>query len=211
MQPGDIYTIAGNGAAGYGGDGGPAANARPHTPDGVTVDGSGNVVTIDFDNARLRAVAASTGTFFGQAMSVGDIYAVAGNGTFGFAGEGGPATTAELRAYITPAVDAMGNLIIPDGGNHRIRVAAAATGTFYGVAMTAGDVYTVAGSGTFGYAGDGFPATSASMLNPTGVTVDGREPAHRRSVRRGGPRSRGDSRDVLRPGDDSWRHLHGGR
>ena len=62
------------------------------------MDGAGNLVIADTDNQRVRVVAASTGTFYGQAMTAGDIYTVAGNGTSGFSGDGGPATSAELAA-----------------------------------------------------------------------------------------------------------------
>ena len=111
-------------------------------------------------------MAASTGTFYGQAMTAGDIYTVAGNGTPGFSGDGGPATKAELNSPRGVAADAAGNLVIADTSNHRIRVVAASTGTFYGQAMTAGDIYTVAGNGTTGFSGDGGPATNAELNAP---------------------------------------------
>ena len=88
--------------------------------------------------------AASSGTFYGKAMTAGDIYTIAGNGTAGFSGDGGPATSAELNSPQGVAADAAGNLLIADGSN-RIRVVAASSGTFYGQAMTAGDIYTIAG------------------------------------------------------------------
>jgi hypothetical protein len=69
--------------------------------------------------------------------------------------------------------DSSGNLVIADTSNHRVRVAAATTGTFYGVAMTARDIYTVAGDGTGGFSGDGGPATSAELYYPGGVAADG--------------------------------------
>ena len=114
--------------------------------------------------------AASTGTFYGQAMTADHIYTVAGNGKAGFSGDGGPATAAELRGA-SVAVDHHGNLVIDDGGNNRIRVVAASTGTFYGQAMTADHIYTVAGNGKAGFSGDGGPATAAG-LSPSAVTVD---------------------------------------
>src|SRR5258708_39759899 len=102
-------------------------------------------------------------------MAVGDIYTVAGNGTEGFAGDGGPATKAELSAPFGTGLDGAGNLLIADLFNRRVRVVAAATGTFYGQAMTAGDIYTVAGNGTTTLSGDGGPATKARLDHPGGV------------------------------------------
>ncbi len=157
-----IYTVAGNGTYGFSGDGGPATAAELDTPDQTAVDGAGNLVIADSANDRVRVVAAGTGTFYGQAMTAGDIYTVAGNGTTGFSGEGGPATRAELDSPRGVTVDGAGNLVIADRGNNRVRVVAAGTGTFYGQAMTAGDIYTVAGTGTVGFSGDGGPATAPS-------------------------------------------------
>ena len=172
MTARDIYTIAGDGTAGFAGDGGPATVAELANPAGVTVDPSGNVLIADAGNSRIRVVAAATGTFYRRAMTAGDIYTIAGDGTAGFAGDGGPATTAELGSPKGVAVDAAGNVLIADAGNSRIRVVAAATGTFYGRAMTAGDIYTIAGDGTAGFAGDSGPATAAELADPAGVTVD---------------------------------------
>ena len=95
-------------------------------------------------------------------MTAGDIYTIAGDGTSGFSGDSGPGTAAELSAPRRVAVDAMGNLLIADTVNNRIRVAAHRTGTFYGKTMTAGDIYTVAGNGRYGFSGDGGPATAPS-------------------------------------------------
>jgi len=97
---------------------------------------------------------------------------VAGNGTFGFSGDGGPATAAELGSPGQTAVDSAGNLVIADTGTDRVRVVAASDGTFYGQAMTAGDIYTVAGNGTAGFSGDGSPALGAELNRPQGVAVD---------------------------------------
>ena len=171
MTAGDIYTIAGNGTAGFSGDGGPATSAELNSPQGVAADAAGNLLIADGSN-RIRVVAASSGTFYGKAMTAGDIYTVAGDGTGGFAGDGGPATSAELNSPQGVAADAAGNLLIADTFNNRLRVVAASSGTFYGKAMTAGDIYTIAGNGTFGFAGDGGPATSAELASPEGVAVD---------------------------------------
>src|SRR5438552_1240625 len=172
MAAGDIYTVAGDGTVGFSGDGGPATSAELNGPAGVGVDGAGNLVIADARNGRIRVVAASSGSFYGQAMTAGDIYTVAGDGTQGFSGDRGPATSAELNGPFGVVVDGAGNLVIGDRDNNRVRVVAARTGSFYGQAMTAGDIYTVAGNGTSGFSGDGGPATQAELNFPLGVTVD---------------------------------------
>jgi len=173
MTAGDIYTIAGTGTEGFGGDGGPATAAKLDLPSGATVDSAGNVVIADWFNNRVRVVAAGTGRFYGRAMTAGDIYTIAGTGTQGFSGDGGPATAAKLYGPSGPVVDGAGNLVFADSGNSRVRVVAAGTGTFYGKAMTAGDIDTIAGNGTTGLSGDGGPATKAALAGPEGIAVDG--------------------------------------
>jgi hypothetical protein len=173
MTAGHIYLLAGTGTKGYAGDGGPATSAELALPTGVTVDGSGNVVIGDQSNQRVRVVAAVTGMFYGQAMTAGNIYTVAGDGVMGYYGDGGPATSAHLHGPSSVAVDSSGNLVIADSGNDRIRVVAEKAGTFYGQAMTAGNIYTVAGKGQPGFTGNGGPATKAELHNPSQVAVDG--------------------------------------
>jgi hypothetical protein len=118
-------------------------------------------------NARVRVVAASTGTFYGQQMTAGNIYTVAGGGTDGL-GDSGPATSAELGIPEGITVDSAGNLVIA-ALNNRVRLVAASTGTFYGQQMTADDIYTIAGNGKGGFAGDSGPATSAELWSPVGL------------------------------------------
>jgi hypothetical protein len=173
MTAGDIYTVAGDGTAGYAGDGGPATSARLYYPQGVTVDSAGNLVIADTGNNVIRVAAGQDGTFYGVPMTAGDIYTVAGTGAQGFSGDGGPATTAGLAVPASVAVAAAGNLIIADYGDNRVRVVAGQDGTFYGVPMTAGDIYTIAGTGAQGFSGDGAPATGATLHYPQGVAVDG--------------------------------------
>ncbi|MBO0817033.1 MAG: hypothetical protein J2P30_18055, partial [Actinobacteria bacterium] len=173
MTTGDIYTVAGDGSRSFSGDGGPATSTGVAFPAGVAVDGAGNLVIADTYNWRIRVVASKTGTFYRQAMTAGHIYTVAGNGTAGFAGDGGPATHAELLDPWAVAVDAAGNLAVADTDNERIRVVASKTGTFYGRAMTAGNIYSVAGQRSLGFSGDGGPGTRARLSSPIGVAADG--------------------------------------
>jgi trimeric autotransporter adhesin len=171
MTTGDIYTVAGDGTQGYSGDGGPATVAELAFPHGVAADSAGNLLIADYANNRVRVVAATTGPFYGQAMSAGHIYTVAGTGTGGFSGDGGPAASAGLNAPQGVAADGAGNLVIADTMDHRVRVVAAATGTFYGRAMTAGNIYTVTGTGNVWFSGDGGPATRAQIQQPEGVAA----------------------------------------
>ncbi|WP_026260880.1 NHL repeat-containing protein [Spirosoma luteum] len=148
---GIITTVAGNGTVNYGGDGGPATAASLYNPVGVAFDGTGNFYIADQQNQRIRKVATS-----------GVITTVAGNGLFTFGGDGGVATAANLANPSGVAVDGLGNLYIADALNHRIRKVA-----------TNGIITTVAGTGSYGFSGDGGAATAASLNNPVGVTVDG--------------------------------------
>ena len=162
MKADHIYRIAGMvGQLGFFGDGGPARKAMFTSPFGLAFDPAGNLVITD--EIRLRVVAATTGTFYGQAMTAADVYTIAG-GSPGDAGDGGPALSAALGTFAL-SVDPQGNLLFPE--NNKIRIIAAQTGTFYGLPMTVGDIYVVAGNGTAGFAGDGGPATAAELsFNP---------------------------------------------
>ena len=152
------------------------ATATPVYASGVAVDAAGNLVICD--DTRVRVVAASTGTFYGQKMTGGHIYAIAGDGQYGDSGDGGPA----LQADISPAsatLDAAGNVVLADGGGY-IRVVAARTGTFYGQAMTAGDIYRVAAAAAPAARGTA-AALQAAVLQPD---RGGRGPRRRRLLRR---------------------------
>ncbi|HTB31647.1 MAG TPA: T9SS type A sorting domain-containing protein [Bacteroidia bacterium] len=146
---GIISTFAGNGHAGYSGDGGPATAAELHWPNSVGVDAAGNVYICDEQNNRIRKVNTS-----------GIISTVAGNGDPSFAGDGGPATNAEFNDAQGIAVTASGVIYIADYLNSRIRVV-----------NTSGIINTYAGIGVGGYSGDGGPATAAEM-GTVGVGVD---------------------------------------
>ena len=150
LSPGGILaTIAGSGIRGYGGDGGPALEAQLDTPDGVAVDGAGNVYFSDAANHCVRRV-----------TSGGLIETVAGNGVLGFAGDGGPAREALLHRPAGIALDGQGNLFIADSGNHRIRAVS-----------RDGIIRTIAGNGSPGFSGDGGPALLAGLDQPTGVAA----------------------------------------
>jgi hypothetical protein len=167
---GRLTTPVGSGiSVGPSGDGGLATAVDLYTCE-VTLDPHGNLVIADDarNHLLIQVAAASTGTFYGQAMTVGPIYTVAGTGIAGYSGDGGPATRAKLDGPQTVAVDGAGNLVIPGFFNNRLRVVAVRTGRFYRVAMTAGDIYSVAGDGGAGYAGDGGPGTAARVWLPVG-------------------------------------------
>jgi trimeric autotransporter adhesin len=181
MQAGDIYTVSGNGGRTYFGDGGPAdrallgavdQNSTAPTDTGVAVSSSGNFVFADQVNNRIRLVPAKSGTFFGRRMRAGDIYTIAGDGHPGFRGDRGPGTRAMLRQPAGVALDRAGNVVLTDTRNNRVRVVAAASGVFYGQAMRAGRIYTIAGTGRPGSSGDRGPAVSATLRQPSGLAVD---------------------------------------
>ena len=150
---GIITTIAGNGYRGYSGDGGPALEAQLSRPEGVAVDNAGDLYIADTWNHRIRRVDAS-----------GTITTIAGIGSEGLLGEGGPAVEAQLRAPSGVALDGSGNIYISDTYNMRIRRVDAT-----------GIITTVAGSGSTGvgdYSGDGGPAVEARLDTPHDVAVD---------------------------------------
>jgi hypothetical protein len=147
---GRISTIAGTGAAGFSGDGGPATQAQMRVPIGIVSDAAGNIYVAEQGNNRIRKVG-----------SDGVITTVAGNGTAGFSGDGGPATAAQINSPFGVGVDAPGNVYLTDSRNERIRRVG-----------RDGIITTVAGNGISGYAGDGGPATQAQLRGPHGVTVD---------------------------------------
>jgi DNA-binding beta-propeller fold protein YncE len=167
-----IYTIAGDGTASFGGNGGFATSAQLNFPQSVIVDAGGNVIIGDAVNYRVRIIAKTSGTYFGQSMNANCIYTIAGNGTASYGGDGGPATSGILRSPAGLNLDASGNLYIADYYNHRIRFVPRTGGTYFDQSMTANYIYTIAGNGTGAFGGDGGTASSAQMNNPSGVSVD---------------------------------------
>jgi RHS repeat-associated protein len=172
MTAGDIYTIAGNGTAGYLGDTGAATSAELSGPQSVTFDASGDLAVADTSNNVIRFVPVSTGSYFGRSMAADDIYTIAGNGTAGYSGNGAAATSAELSAPYAVAFDAAGDLAIADSRNNVVRFVPVSSGSNYGQSMSADDIYTVAGTGTYGDSGNGTAATSAPLGDPVGIAVD---------------------------------------
>jgi uncharacterized protein (TIGR03437 family) len=164
---GIVTTVAGNGTAGYAGDGGPAIDAQLNRPMGVAVDAQGNVYFVDTYGSVAYCFCWPIGVLYHTGETTirrisadGTIATVAGNTTLGYSGDGNPATRAEIEPAGV-AVDSRGNVYIADQGNNRIRMVS-----------PGGIITTVAGNGTAGYAGDGGPATAAELSKPTGVAVD---------------------------------------
>jgi hypothetical protein len=154
---GIITTIAGNGTAGFSGDGGPASAAQLNGPAGITLDPAGNIFIADKFNERIRRIDISTGT----------ITTVAGNGAHGgwngaAFGNGGPATAAALTYPIATAFDDHLNMYIADNGSQTVRKIDAITGV----------ITRFAGTHAGGYNGDGIAATAAKLNNPRGLAVD---------------------------------------
>ncbi|HTR54563.1 MAG TPA: hypothetical protein VMJ10_27920, partial [Kofleriaceae bacterium] len=147
---GNISTIAGTGQSGFGGDGGDATIALLASPIGLSVDAAGNIFIADALNQRIRKI--STG---------GTISTIAGDGTPGFAGDGGQAGSAELDFPFGVAVDSQGQVSIADTSNQRVRHV-----------DSGGTIATTAGNGTLGISGDGGEATGAQLGSPFGVAID---------------------------------------
>jgi sugar lactone lactonase YvrE len=186
VSNGLITTFAGNRLGGYLGDNGPATRAELSYPYGVAVDASGSVYIADSLNDVIRKVLNGVITTF------------AGNGTYGYSGDNGPATDAMLRQPYGVAADASGNVYIADSGNQLIRkvtngvittilqgglihpcgVAVDASGNVYATDLymiwkvSNGAATMIAGNETPGYSGDDGPATNAEFNQPFGVAVD---------------------------------------
>ena len=150
---GVVSTVAGTGAQGYGGDGGPATAAALNFVHSAAPLGDGSLLLADTQNNRIRKISPA-----------GTITTVAGTGSAGFTGDGGPATSARINNPRGVVGLADGGFLIPDTNNHRVRRV-----------WPDGTITTVAGTGVQGFSGDGGPATAAQLSAPFGVapTADG--------------------------------------
>jgi hypothetical protein len=148
---GIITTVAGNGSAGFSGDGGLATAAGIKTPEDVFVASNGDLYIADTGHNRIRKVVAATGI----------ISTVAGSGSPGSSGDGGLATSARLTTPDGIVVAANGDFYFDDRGNNRVRKVTAATGI----------ITAYAGTGTSGYSGDGAAATAARLNAPQGIDL----------------------------------------
>ena len=149
-QTGYIKTVVGSGTAAYTGDGGSATAAALKSPSAIALDRSGNKYIADEANHCIRKVNAS-----------GVITTIAGNGTPGFSGDGGPATGARFNNPGGVAIDRLGNIYIADQFNNRVRKI-----------NTSGTIVTFAGNGTAGYSSDSIMATAAALFNPGSIAID---------------------------------------
>jgi sugar lactone lactonase YvrE len=145
-----IATWAGTTVEGYGGDGGPAVDAKLDDPSGLSFDTAGNAYIADSDNGAIRKVAPS-----------GEITTVAGANGLGYSGDGGPAINARLNRPTMVIADAAGNLYIADRDNHAIRKV-----------NTSGIISTIAGGNGEGYSGNGGLATRAKLNRPRDLLFD---------------------------------------
>lgn len=165
-----VSTVAGTGAAGTSNNDVAAVSAALDLPKGLAADKHGNVFIVEEGGHRVRRISPD-----------GKIVTVAGNGTRGYSGDGGAATAAKLNAPRAVAIDPNGNLVIGDVFNMAIRVVPETSGTYYGVPMTAGNIYTIAGIpdpnvgngvNPNGHSGDGGPATQARLAGPRSLAFD---------------------------------------
>ncbi len=173
-------TVAGTGTGGFDGDGLAASAAELDEPTGVAVDAQGDLFIADTANCRVRIVPAATVALYGQVMTAGHLYTVAGTGVCGSSGQGGPITSAQLWNPVAVAIPAGGaqaqDLFIADAGDQSILLAPTGGGvTFGGTTVAAGDIgVVVGGTGSYGpYLADGLSAVgpAAELNDPRGVAV----------------------------------------
>jgi sugar lactone lactonase YvrE len=152
---GIITTVAGNGTAGFSGDGGNATSASLNYPFGITTDSSGNLYIADTRNNRIRKV--NTNGIISTVAGKGPSYPNSGT----YSGDGGSATNAYINNPRGVAIDPVGNFFIADASNNRVRKVDAN-----------GIISTVAGKFGYGFSGDGGASTNASLYDPEGIAFD---------------------------------------
>ncbi|HTT87661.1 MAG TPA: IPT/TIG domain-containing protein, partial [Acidimicrobiales bacterium] len=171
-----ISTAAGGGTSTSLANGVASTSISLGSPVDAAYDPHGNVVIADQDNNVVRVAAASTGTFYGQAMTAGRIYTIIGDGNAGYSGDTVPKSSkvpnpllaAELDDPNGIAIDAAGDIALADTGNDAIRFVPAVGGVRFGLSMTAGEIYTIAGGGS----GEGNETFSAGLAEPDGIAFN---------------------------------------
>jgi len=167
-----ISTLAGGGANPAFTNGMANTSANLGSPVGAVFDSHGNVVFADQNNNVIRVAATSSGSWYGPAMSAGHLYTIAGNGTDGDGPWGTPTSPTQV-SFSSPtgvAVDSQGDVAITDNTYGAVRYLAEVSGTRFGVPMTAGRIYTIAGEG--GSAVNDEQASSAGLIVPDGIAFD---------------------------------------
>lgn len=147
-----LTRIAGTGVMGYSGDGGPATEATFNWPHEVRVDEDGNLFVADTRNHVIRRIDGASGV----------VSTLAGNGSAGFAGDGGRGSDVRFRQPHSVVLDGRGGLLVADTGNHRIRR----------IDLASGIVQTISGTGEKKLPVDGTEATGAPLLGPRSLAVD---------------------------------------
>ncbi len=171
---GDIYTVAGSGICGSGGNGGPALAAQLWDPGALAVNADGDVLVADQGNRTIRVLTSRPGTFYGVSLAADDLGTVAGEGSYGpylVDGISAVGVTGEIDFPTAVAVDAHGNLYIADGAIQAIRLVPASTTTLLGKAATADNMYTVAGAMSTDVLHSKTEWIQTRMLDPAGLTL----------------------------------------
>ena len=169
---GTTVTATGTGTPGTSANGTNVLTAKTDDPSSVIVDGAGDRFVVDTGANMIQEIPDVDTTAYGVTMTANEVYDIAGNGLAGYTGDGAAGYNAELDHPSGIALDASGNLFIADTGNNVIRVLVAKSGTILGQSVSAGDIYTVVGTGASGYYGDTRPASEAKLDAPTGVALD---------------------------------------
>jgi len=181
---GNMTVFAGNGTAGFSGDGGLPTAAQLNGPSAMFRDAAGNFFIADSDNSVIREIPAVGGLHYGINMTAGNIYTIAGvPGTKDYNGDNQPATSAFMNVPDGVWVDKFGNVFIGDRFNEIVREVPVVDGPQFGIGMTHNNIYTIAGTvpvghspndvPQFGFSGNGVRATGALLHDPWGVYGDG--------------------------------------